>query len=535
MSEKATNPRRLRRGALALSGLALLLATAVGPGAAAAHPRHSDHHDPYNHRSHHKHFSHRGHHSHHNPPPQVPQLPPPGTGDSSDPTQLQPPAVSVLTAGHHLADGLIFVAPKAAPGATSPSGQQGPEIIDNEGRPVWFQPVDAPYSAADFRVQQYRGQPILTYDIGQSSGGPGHSEGTDVILDSHYRQIATVKAGNGLAADQHEFALTPQGTALITIYHQVPYDLSAVGGPSNGSVLDGIIQEVDVATGKVLFEWHSLDHVPLTDSYQPVPTDPSTPYDYFHINSVNLDNDGNLLVSARHTWTVYKLDHHSGDVIWRLGGKQSDFKLGPGVQFAWQHNALPEGSNTVRIFDNESNGTPVLPASRIIRVHLDSKADTATLVSSTEHPDGLAAGSQGNAQLLPGNHLFVGWGQLGRFSEFGSDGGLQFDAQLPAGYDTYRAYRSPWVGTPDTDPTAVAERSGAEVNVDAIWNGATEVDRWLVLAGSRPWSLHPIDSASWDGLDTEIDVHTHSPYVGLVALDDHGRQIGRSQPVQVSD
>ncbi|HVY96876.1 MAG TPA: arylsulfotransferase family protein [Solirubrobacterales bacterium] len=457
----------------------------------------------------------------------------------TDPTQLQPPPVTVLRSSRHLADGSIFIAPKTAPGGTI-SGQQGPEIFDNEGRPIWFQPIAAPYSATDFRVQRYRGQPVLTYDVGQSTGGPGHSEGWNVILDRHYNQIATVQAGNGLAADQHEFALTPQGTALITIYHQVPYDLSSVGGPANGSVLDGIVQEVDVASGKVLFEWHSLDHVPLSDSYQPLPSSAATPYDYFHINSVNLDSDGNLLISARHTWTVYDVDRHSGDVLWRLGGKESDFQLGPGVQFSWQHNALPEAGqpNTIRIFDNHSNGAAGSPASRIIDVRLDQKAHTATLVSSVQHPDGLSAGSQGNAQRLPGGHLFVGWGQLGRFSEFDAAGNLVWDGQVPAGYDTYRAYRSPWVGEPDTDPTAVAERSagpGNRVKVEAIWNGATEVQRWLVLSGRRPDHLRPAGSAAWDGLDTQISVHTRDPYVEVVALDDRGRPIGRSQAVSVSD
>jgi hypothetical protein len=267
-----------------------------------------------------------------------------------------------------------------------------------------------------------------------------------------------------------------------------------------------------------------------------VPTSASTPYDYFHVNSVNLDTDGNLLISARHTSTVYKIDHKTGDIVWELGGKESTLAQGPGVKFAYQHNALPEGPNTVRIFDNESNGTPVLPHSRIIRVHIDPKAKTATLISSVEHPDGLSAGSQGNAQLLPGGHLFVGWGQLGRYSEFGSDGSLRYDAKLPAGYDTYRAYRSPWVGDPDTRPTAVATRSDpTHVDVEAIWNGATEVERWRVLAGSRPWALHPVASSDWDGLNTTIDAHTGAPFVKVVALDDSGHQIGRSRAVRVSD
>jgi hypothetical protein len=244
------------------------------------------------------------------------------------------------------------------------------------------------------------------------------------------------------------------------------------------------------------------------------------------------------LISARHTWTVYKVDRQTGDVIWRLGGKESDFELGPGVQFAWQHNALPEAGqpNTIRIFDNEAS-PQVGPQSRVIDVHLDLQSKTATLVSSVVHPDGILAGSQGNAQRLPDGHLFVGWGQTGRVSEFDSEGNLLWDGQTPTGYDTYRAYRSPWVGLPTSDPTAVAKRiDGNDVDVSAIWNGATEVDRWVVLAGEEPHGrFTPAGSASWNGLDTSISAQTGAPYVKVLALDARGNVIGRSQAVQVSD
>jgi hypothetical protein len=462
--------------------------------------------------------------------------PVPGIDYATEPADLQPPTISVLQNGGGLAPGKVFVAPKKL---TAVAGQQGPEIVDNQGRPIWFQPIDEPYTATDFRVQQYQGKPVLTFDVGQSTGGPGHSEGEDVILDRHYRQIATVSAGSGLAADQHEFALTPEGTALITIYHAVPYDLSSVGGPVNGQVLDGIVQEIDVATGKVLFQWNSLDHVPLTDSYQPVPANPATPYDYFHINGVTVGADGNLLISGRHTWTVYDVNRSTGSIVWRLGGKESDFKLGPGVQFSWQHNAQPEAGqpDTVRIFDNGSNGSPLglEPQSRIIDVHLDLAAKTASLVGSVEHPDGISAPSQGNAQRLSDGHLFVGWGQTGRVSEFDASGNLLWDAQTPNGYDTYRAYRSPWVGQPDDDPTAVATRTDKHhLSVDAIWNGATEVSRWLVLVGPHPWSLHRAGTYAWDGLDTSIDLRAQGSYVEAIALDAQGHTIGRSQAVGVS-
>jgi hypothetical protein len=438
-----------------------------------------------------------------------------------------PPPLSILQASPAASDGYAFIAPKLA--GASGGGVQGPEIVDERGRPVWFDAVHGDEQATDFRVQSYRGRPVLTWWQGSNHEGPGHGQGVDYVVDSSYRIVATVVAGNGLDADSHELRLTDRGTALITAYHVVPRDLSAFGGPANGSVYDGIVQEIDVASGRVLLEWHSLDHVPLSDSFAPVPRAADSPWDYFHINAVNPDEDGNLLVSARHTWTVYDLDRRTGAVRWRLGGKHSDFALGDGVQFSWQHNPLPAGEDTIRIFDNASNGTPLLPASRVIWVRLDERRRRAELVRSLVHPAGLSAASQGNAQDLGHGRTFVGWGQLGRISELDADGRLLFDAQLPAGYDDYRAYRARWTGTPATRPTARVEAGGATVH--AIWNGATEVRRWVVQgigARVRRHGLRPIAQAPWNGLDTPIAIPPGVERVRVVALDARGRALGSS-------
>jgi hypothetical protein len=444
-------------------------------------------------------------------------------------TALQPPSVTVLQSSPGAADGLVFVTPRRT---TAPSGQQGPEIVDGQGRPVWFDPITNGEQATDFRVQRYRGKPVLTWWQGTNPVVRGVGVGVDEIADSSYNIIASVRAGNGLDADQHEFVLTPRGTALLTIYHAVPYDLSSVGGSPNGKVFDCIVQEVDIATGAVLFEWHSLDHVPLSDSYAPLPPSPSIPWDYFHVNSVNLDGGDHLLISARHTWTVYDVNRQTGDVVWRLGGKESGFTLGPGVPFAWQHDVHAVGPDTLRIFDNESNGVPVLAQSRVIWVHLDMRTMTATLVRSFEHPEGLSVFSQGNAQALGNDDTFVGWGALGRFSEFDASGGLMFDASLPRGYDSYRAYREDWDGQPDTSPTTIAERNGdGTTSVHAIWNGATQVAEWRVLAGPEAGSLTAVATVPWNGLDTAIPVNVTAPMFAVEALDSHGHAIGESQPV----
>ncbi|HTB50318.1 MAG TPA: arylsulfotransferase family protein, partial [Solirubrobacteraceae bacterium] len=266
-------------------------------------------------------------------------------------------------------------------------------------------------------------------------------------------QIAAVNAGNGLSADGHEFLITPWNTALILSYTTATADLTSIGGPADQTVIDGVVQEIDIATGKVLFQWNSADHVPYSQSEQPLPASASTPWDWFHINAVKLDTDGNLLIDARDTWTTYKVSLTSGNIIWQLGGKNSDFTLqaAPGQTldsaneiFAWQHDPEPIGNDEYTFFDNESSGTPLLPYSRAVTVRLNPWSKVATLVASDNQPEGLSAPSQGNAQSTADGNLFVGWGALPYFSEFDRQGNLIFNAEFPAGVNTYRAYLLPW-------------------------------------------------------------------------------------------
>lgn len=342
-------------------------------------------------------------------------------------------------------------------------------------------------AVSDFRVQTYEGQPVLTWWEGTPLSLAGPGPGTGYIANTHYHVIATVNAGNGQQGNGHEFQLTPWGTALITISKQVDADLTSVGGPASAPLLEGEVQEVDIHTGAVLFPWDSLDHVPVTDSHAPLPTTPGTPGDYFHINAVRLGADGNVLISARHAWAIYKVDLHTGATIWELGGRHSSFALGAGVEFAWQHDPAPvsasDDGETLQIFDNESNGTARLPASRIERIRLDYRTHTASLLSAYTHPDGLSAPSQGDAQTLANGDVFVGWGQLGAYSELDPFGNLRYDVRLAPGYDTYRAYRDAWAGSPDGPPSvsAVADSAGA-TTVDC---GLDRRHRRGVVAGPR--------------------------------------------------
>ena len=358
-----------------------------------------------------------------------------------------PPPLTILTPTTTFGNDDIFVTPT---GGTS-TYAKGPEILDSQGKVVWFHAIPQGQTAADFRTQTYRGKQVLTWWQGTGLGGLAH--GTDYIYDDEYNQIATVEAGNDLSADGHEFLITPWNTALILAYTTATADLSSIGGPANQTVINGVVQEIDIPTGRVLFEWNSADHVPFSQSEQPLPASASTPWDWFHINAVHLDTDGSLLIDARNTWTAYKVNRHTGAILWQLGGKASTFTLAAArgqvldnanELFAWQHDIEGLGHDLYTVFDNESTGVAQLPYSRAITVQLDEKAKTATLVASDAQPEGLSAASQGNAQTTSAGDVFVGWGSLPYISAFSPTGSLIFDARFPTGVNTYRAYLLPW-------------------------------------------------------------------------------------------
>ena len=438
---------------------------------------------------------------------------------------LHPPLVTVTASSPAAAPGDEFVAPYTGP------GQAGPMILDQSGALVWFKPLPRNTSATNFRVQEYEGRPVLTWWQGDISVH-GFGLGEDEIADSTYTDIARVKAGNGQQADLHEFQLTPRGTALITAYDPILCNLSSVGGPAYGAVTDGVFQEIDVRTGLVMYEWTSLDHVALGESHTPASgSTTASPFDFFHINSINLDADSSLLISARNTWAAYDIDAQTGQIAWRLGGRHSSFSMGPGTGMAWQHDPRELADGSFSIFDNGAS-PKVHGQSRGIVLSLDAQHRTATLVSQITHTPPLVAESQGNLQALSNGDWFVGWGQSPDFSEFSAGGEPLFDAHFPPHSQSYRSFRFTWTGTPAHVPTfAVQPAAPGPGTVYASWNGATLVAGWRVSAGATPSSLQPVAQAARSGFETAIALPagTAGPYVTVQALDASGAVIGTAQ------
>ncbi len=436
-------------------------------------------------------------------------------------TKLTTPHVDVWSSGPTAA-GLVFAGPMG-------HGSNG-LIMDNAGHPVWMEPTGA--GVTDLKVQQYQGKPVLTYWSGKGIGG--HGEGTGIVKDTSYRTIAEVSAGSGLRADLHEFRLTANGTALLTAYPTVQFDLSPLGGSTKGYMYDCHVQEVDVATGRVLFDWKASDQIPLDESYDK-PSDDSTAdgstaakaFDPYHVNAVELRPDG-YLISFRHTHTIY-LVNTSGAVVWRLGGKQSDFAIPAEGAFAWQHDVRQRPDGVISMFDNHyKDGT--VGTSRGLLLTVDEKKRTAAVKLELAR-GGHRGNAMGNVQFLDNGHYFVGWGSDPSATEFDAAGNAVFEATSIGG-GSYRVYREVWTASPDTLPdVAVLPGNGSTMQVYASWNGATEVASWRFLTGDDAASLAESVVVKRTGFETTAAVAT-AQHVAAEALDSTGKVLARSAVVK---
>jgi hypothetical protein len=326
--------------------------------------------------------------------------------------------------------------------------------------------------------------------------------------------------------DLHEFLITPQGDAYIVAVSPVHY--GSMGRP----LMDSVVQEIDIKTGLVLFEWHALDHIPISASFFKTNTGGHV-YDPYHLNSIALDRDGNLLISMRNTWAVYKISRSTGAVMWTLGSNQSSFKWGRNASVAFQHNAVQQPDGSITMFD-DGGGPPTIHAARAVRISVNQKRKTASLVRQYVHSPTLDTHFEGNAQLLPNGDMFVGWGQQPYFTEFSSSGKEIFDARFTSNTSTYRAYRMSWSGQPNTAPNiAAAPNNDGTTEVWASWNGATTVSSWRVLAGPSPGSLSPLATSRKGGFETGISANTGEPVFAVQALGSKGQVLATSGTASV--
>ena len=470
--------------------------------------------------------------------------------------QLQPMRVRVVAHRPGTARGQIFVAPYST---GTMVGQTGSLIMDNTGSPVWFRPLSSTrLQNADFTVQTYRdprtgrAQRVLTWWQGTLAIPPDYTNlpagapepgGCYYIYDDHYRLLRTVFAKHGFNPDEHEFALTPQGTALFIASKAVRMDLRPFGGPKNGAIEDSEVQEVSLATGRLVFSWDMLAHVSPALSEEPASSASSSAgvWDAYHMNSVDIGPRGQLLISARNMWAVYDISKRTSRIRWQLGGKNSDFRFGPRASFFWQHDARFRPGHTISMFDDGCcalpDGKPEQQSHGLI-LHLDFRLHLATITRTYYHHPGLYSPSQGNLQALRNGNEFVGWGQNQYYSEYRSAGNtlgrgkrdLIYDAEMPSSNISYRAFRNVWIGLPSYPPSAAARVVHRHIVVYASWNGSTQTRAWQVLAGPRGHvRFAVVRYARRTGFETAIRVRSRGSVFRVRAIGPHGRVLGTSR------
>jgi hypothetical protein len=320
--------------------------------------------------------------------------------------------------------------------------------------------------------------------------------------------------------------------------------------------------ELNIETGEVIFDWESIDHVDPGDSALSLNllppstgTESSQAWDYFHINSVDKDAEGDYIISGRHTKAIYKINGTSGDILWTLGGPRSTFDVEPAARFAFQHDARllnrsADGTiEVLSLFDNAaaSDKQQISPFSRARIVQLNHTDNTATALRTYPAPDGLSAHSQGNAQVFPNGNVLVNWGQAGAVTEFAEDGEVLFHAYLDAEPDgravqNYRGFKERWTGRPSEEPALVLlEEETGKVTAYVSWNGDTEVAIWRFFVHDGPGKESEktlVGEASRTGFETHLELdrsHIKGRFrVSAVGVDGKGGVLVNSAAVAIS-
>lgn len=466
--------------------------------------------------------------------------------------ELFPPVLQVDVLKEGTTPGYIFVAPHHIP-------RSGAAIYDNHGNLIWTSLSSmGGGNMHTFRMCRYNGADHLCFFRGESWAtfyvGDVH------VYSNELLPVATIKAQNGRPGiDMHEANLVDDGRSmLVDIYQVERYDLSEFGlTAGEGWIRDGLFQKIDVATGRLLFEWSALDHIPPAESYVAIGQsagaaggtgfDAGGAWDYIHLNAVDQTPEGDYLLSCRHTQAIYKISGKDGRVLWKLGGKSSDFELGPGVLFGYQHHVRWRFSNAtteiITLFDNAFDGihtTSPRSSGKMIKLEHDSTPPRASLLAHFEGPEGMdSAATQGSVQVL-GEHadptkanVLMGWGQQPYITEHLPSGEIVFQAKVNAtGANLYRAYKFNFTSNPFDNPALYTYSLSAHAAVTMFymsWNGATEVAQWRIYGRQTcgaAWT--DLGIVKKTGFETSHKAPGHWTFGMVEALDKNGQALRRS-------
>ncbi|KAJ5108420.1 ASST-domain-containing protein [Penicillium angulare] len=456
---------------------------------------------------------------------------------------------------HHdrqrLSPGYWFVAPYGKRLPREPNGRHpfhiGPYIYDQDGTLIWAG------SAMFDNLNVYDFKAVHSADENQHFSlivqkGNEPFRGRAIIMNRGFEIISDMNGPEAYGGfDIHEFTISPSGrAALVCLHWPKEMDLGYLGRPDEKSffVTTGFL-DFDLATGEANW-WDSSEpglvglneSVILPDDLAP---EESPGHDYAHLNSIDKNSDGHYLLSMRFTDTIYLVSGVDGTIIWRLGGKQSNFDQD--FTFSRQHDAKFLESNgthhVISFLNNASDDqehTERVSSALIVALDTTTSPKTARVIRRYNRPDGDLSRLRGNVQILPGGNAFVCWSDSGYISEFSEDGDNLLEAKfLTSQFYNYRAYKFEFTGRPSEPPALVAsatesEDGGLKTNIYVSWNGATDIASWQFYAqkGENNPSF-PIGSVNKTNFETVYIADGHIEWVFAEAFDDAGVMLARSQ------
>jgi hypothetical protein len=305
-------------------------------------------------------------------------------------------------------------------------------ITDAHGYMYWY--MQRYFDCDDFKLQP-NGH-LTFYDVGVYE----HFE-----MDENYNTVNTYSCGNGYTTDAHELRVLNNGHAYVLAYDPEIVDMSQIvpGGNPHATVVGLIVQELDV-NKNVVFQWRSWDHFAITDAWHENLL--SSYIDAVHGNAIEIDNDTNIIISSRHLDEITKINHITGDIIWRFGGKNNQFTfIGDTLKFTYQHAIRRIANGDLTLYDNGNFHTPHF--SRAVEYSVDEVNKTATAIWEYRHSPDIYGSAMGYVQRLTNGNTLIAWGMTNpSVTEVKSDGTVVFEMSLPQGDISYRAYKFDWNG-----------------------------------------------------------------------------------------
>lgn len=480
---------------------------------------------------------------------------------------LAPPRLNITIPANNTSPGYLFIAPFSGfpdIGVSHGPRQSAPYIFTDEGELVWSGFSYFSIWATNFQTARVNDEDVLFSFEGSHNANYGHGHGHITLLNNRYETIRELRAGNHRICDKHEFHVVSEKTGLIQIYQPTVADLSPWASSSEQEwIVDAVFQELDIATGEVLFEWSSLDHISPDESILPINEgqagsgfNSSDAWDYFHINSVDKDSSGDYLISARDAAALYKISGKTGEILWKLGGlpglTTSNFEL-QGFNFSFQHHARFLESKEPHIelisfYDNSAHGTENKNGKTVSYnshssgkiIEVDTLHWTARAVFVGVPPDNLLSKSQGSTQVLPDGHVVVGWGSEGALTEYDSEANPIFHAYVDSGLlgekaQNYRAFKFNWTGFPEEAIAVYSEQILDSTSVYVSWNGDTETRTWKFYSVEKGEKTY-IGESNRSGFETVFVVDQKVlGHIVVEAYNGSGELLGVSQPVVVRE